>query len=396
MGRSSSPGAAQLCAAALLSALASVSAAAAETNLAGKDVRIGVAGPLTTPSATFGVEMRQAVDLAIDERNAAGGVMGAKIAPEVMDDEANPEKGKAVAKALCDDPEVLAVVGHVNSGVMLAAEKIYADCGLPVLTPMASNPAITEQGLANVFRLTNRDDRKGPALARWLMAKMGKKAAVVVDDGTPYGKGIADQFSSGFTAAGGSVMSRSTAKAGQTDFSAEVAALPKDFDVLFFGGIKEGALILKDMRKAGLNQVFACGDGCWSVGGFIKPAEGAASEGEGVRILSAAPAVGKVPGSAEFADRYKARFGPIQNYAANSYDSARLVMAAIEAAAKAKDATPTRADVLAALKGLKFQGVAYAAPETFDAKGDNTAAVIFVNDVEGDHFREIDQIGAAR
>ena len=116
---------------------------------------------------------------------------------------------------------------------------------------MASNPAITEQGLANVFRLTNRDDHKGPALARWLTTKMGKKAAVVVDDGTPYGKGIADQFSSGFAAVGGAVVKRWTAKADQTDFTAEVAELPKDFDVLFFGGIKEGAYVLKDMRKAG-------------------------------------------------------------------------------------------------------------------------------------------------
>jgi branched-chain amino acid transport system substrate-binding protein len=268
-------------------ALASASAAA-EPNLAGREIRIGVAGPLTTPSATFGVEMRQAVDLAIDERDAAGGVLGGKVAAAVIDDQADAEKGKAAAKALCDDPRVLAVVGHVNSGVMLASEKVYADCGLAVLTPMASNPAITEQGLANVFRLTNRDDRKGPALARWLRTKLGKKAAVVVDDGTPYGKGIADQFSSGFAAAGGAVVKRWTAGAGQTDFAAEVAALPKDFDVLFFGGIKEGAYLLKDMRKAGLNQVFACGDGCWSVGGFIKPGEGAASAGEGVRVLSAA------------------------------------------------------------------------------------------------------------
>ncbi len=147
------------------------------------------------------------------------------------------------------------------------------------------------------------------------------------------------------------------------------------------------------MRKAGLNQVFACGDGCWSVGGFIKPAEGAAAEGEGVRVLSAAPAIGKVPGSGEFAARYNARFGPIQNYAASSYDSARIVMSAIEAGAKAKGGPPTRADVLAALKGLTFQGVAYTAPVVWDAKGDNTAAVIFVNDVEGGRFREIDQIG---
>jgi branched-chain amino acid transport system substrate-binding protein len=362
-------------------------------DLTGQEIRVGVAGPLTTPSATFGLEMRQAVDLAIDERDAAGGVLGGKIVAAVIDDAADAEKGKAAAKMLCDDPRVLVVVGHVNSGVMLASEKIYADCGLPIVTPMASNPAITEQGLANVFRLTNRDDHKGPALASWLRTKMGKKVAVGVDDGTPYGKGIADQFSTGFAAAGGAVVKRWTAKAGQTDFTAEVAELPKDFDVLFFGGIKEGAYVLKDMRKAGLNQVFACGDGCWSVGGFIKPAEGASTAGEGVRVLSAAPAVGKVKGSAEFAERYVARFGPINNYAASSYDSARVVMNAIEAAATKKGGMPDRADVVAALKDIKFQGVAYAAPETFDAKGDNIAAVIFVNEVDGDRFREIDQIG---
>ena len=377
-------------------ALASAPVAVCAEDLTGQEIRIGVAGPLTTPSATFGVEMRQAVDLAIDERDRAGGLLGGKVVAEVIDDQADAEKGKAAARALCDDPRVLAVVGHVNSGVMLASEKVYADCGLPIVTPMASNPAITEQGLANVFRLTNRDDHKGPALARWLTTKMGKKAAVVVDDGTPYGKGIADQFSSGFAAAGGAVVTRWTAKAGQTDFAAEVAGLPKDFDVLFFGGIKEGAYILKDMRKAGLNQVFACGDGCWSVGGFIKPAEGAATAGEGVRILSAAPALGKVAGSSEFAERYKARFGPINNYAASSYDSARVVMSALDAAATKKGGMPDRADVLAALKGAKFQGVAYAAPEAFDAKGDNIAAVIFVNDVDGDRFREIDQIGGER
>jgi branched-chain amino acid transport system substrate-binding protein len=374
-------------------ALIATPAAVWAADLTGQEIRIGVAGPLTTPSATFGIEMRQAVDLAIDERNASGGVLGGKMIAEVIDDAADAEKGKAVAKALCDDAHVLAIVGPVNSGVMLATEKVYAECGLPIVTPMASNPAITEQGLANVFRLTNRDDRKGPGLAKWLATKMGKKAAVVVDDGTPYGKGLADQFANAFPAAGGAVLTRWTTKPGQSDFSVEVAALPKDFDVLVFGGIKEGAYLLKDMRKVGLNQVFACGDGCWSVAGFIQPAEGAATKGEGVRVLSAAPALGKVPGSTEFAERYKARFGPINNYAASSYDAARVVMSAIEAAATTTGGIPSRTDVLAALKNTRFHGVAYAEPEAFDAKGDNTAAVIFVNDVDGDRFREIDQIG---
>ena len=377
-------------------AAACFSPVSAEELLAGREIHLGVAGPLTTSSATFGVEMKNAVDLAVDEENAAGGILGARVVATALDDEASPDNGKAVAASFCADDKTLAVEGTVNSGVMLAAETTYADCGLPILTPMASNPGITEQGLANVFRLTNRDDRKGPALAKWLIARMGKKAAVVIDDGTPYGKGLADQFISGFQGAGGRIVERSTAKAGAADSSAEVAGLPKDFDVLFFAGIKEGAAIVRAMRAAGLEQAFACGDGCWSVGGFVKPAGDAATEGEGVRILSAAPALGKVPGSAEFGERYGARFGPINNYAASSYDAARILMAAIETAAKAKQGMPGRADVLAALKATRRQGVAYAAPEAFDAKGDDTAAVIFVNDVDGGRFREIDQIGGAR
>jgi branched-chain amino acid transport system substrate-binding protein len=70
-----------------------------------------------------------------------------------------------------------------------------------------------------------------------------------------------------------------------------------------------------------------------------------------------------------------------------------VLIAAIEAAAKAKGAVPSRADVLSALKGIKFQGVAYVKPVEWSAKGDNLAAVIFVNKVEGDRFQEIDQIG---
>src|SRR5580704_11768041 len=308
----------------------------ARAQLSGAEIRIGAGRPLTTGSATFGVEMRQAVDLAVAERNAAGGVLGAKIAAVAADDEASNPRGEAVARQFCGDPAVLGVVGHVNSGVTIAAAPVYAGCGLPMLTPMSSNPGVTDQGLPNVFRLTNRDDHKGPGFAKWLATRMNKRNAVVIDDGTLYGKGLADGFVAGFAAAGGAVVSRHSVKVGDTDFRGLVGALPKGFDVLFFAGIREGAYLVKDMRALGLDQVFGCGDGCWSLDGFVQPAGEAAGQGEGVRILSAAPAIGKVPGSAEFAARYTAKYGPINNYAASSYDSARILMRAIERAATSR------------------------------------------------------------
>jgi branched-chain amino acid transport system substrate-binding protein len=221
---------------------------------------------------------------------------------------------------------------------------------------------------------------------------MGKRNAVVIDDGTLYGQGLADGFAGGFAAAGGAIAARRSVKVGDTDFRALLGGLPPSFDVLFFAGIREGAYIVKDMRSLGLNQLFGCGDGCWSLDAFVQPAGAAALQGEGVRILSAAPAIGKVPGSAEFAARYTAKYGPINNYAASSYDSARIVMAAIEVAAVAKQAVPTRAEVLAAMKATRFQGIAYARPAQWSPKGDNVAAVIFVNTVEAGRFKEVDEI----
>src|SRR5881296_1035886 len=364
----------------------------AGAQLQGQVIRIGIGAPLTGGAASFGVEMKNAVELAVDEENIAGGVLGARIETRAFDDEASDATGQAGAGVLCQDPAVLAVVGHVNSNVSMAASSVYARCALAMLTPMSSSPGVTDRGLSTVFRLTNRDDHKGPGLAAYLYRKLGKRRAVVVDDQTAYGKGLADLFAAAFATLGGTVVARPTVKVGDRDFRALLRELPKDFDVLFFGGIAEAAYVLKQMREFGLNQLFACGDGCWNVKGFIQPAAGAATQGQGVLVLSAAPAVGRVPGSAEFAERYTKAYGPIANYAANSYDSARLLLRAIEQAAKAAHGTPSRADVAAAMRGLRFQGIAYARPVEWDTKGDNRAAVIFLNVVEGERFKEIGEI----
>jgi len=367
----------------------------AGAQLQGQTIRIGIGAPLTGGAASFGVEMKNAVELALDEQNAAGGLLGARVDARVFDDEASDVKGQAGAADLCSDPALLAVVGHVNSNVSIAASNVYAGCGLAMLTPMSSNPGVTDRGLPNVFRLTNRDDHKGPGLAAHLYRKLGKRRAVVVDDQTAYGKGLADLFAGTFAKLGGSVVARRAVKVGDRDFQPLLASLPPDFDLLFYAGIAEAAYVLKQMRERGLNQLFACGDGCWNVKGFVEPAGPAATKGEGVLVLSAAPAVGRVAGSAAFAERYTKRFGPIANYAVNSYDAARLVIEAVKRAAGARGALPTRADVLSALRALHYQGVAYARPVEWDAKGDNMAAVIILNTVEGGRFKEVGELTRA-
>ncbi len=122
--------------AAVLGVLGSVSPAGAQ--LAGRTIRIGVGGLLTGGAATFGVEMKQAVELAIQEQNAAGGLLGATLAAEVADDGASADKGRQVAQGFCADSTVLGVVGHVDSGVTIAASDVYAGCGLLMLTPTGS------------------------------------------------------------------------------------------------------------------------------------------------------------------------------------------------------------------------------------------------------------------
>jgi len=376
----------------LITLALTLAAGPAAAQLSAETVVIAVAGPLSGGASALGIEQKQGVQVAVDERNAAGGILGASVVLAEADDRADVAEGKVVAQRFCDDPRVLGVVGHVNSGVSIEASKVYNVCRLPMLTAMSSSPAVTDRGLDNVFRLTNRDDNKGPAIAGYLYRTLGKRKAVVVDDQTTYGRGLSDLFAQAFVRGGGEVVKRLTVTVGQKEFQSTVADFPAAFDVVFFAGIAEAAPLLKEIRARGLQQRFACGDGCWDVKGFIGRAEGAATQGEGVLVLSATPSIGRVPGSAEFAARYQAKYGPIANYAVNSYDSARLVLLAVETAAKAKGAIPTRDEVVAALRASQFQGIAYARPVTWDAKGDNTAAVIMLNVVEGDHFKEIGEV----
>jgi branched-chain amino acid transport system substrate-binding protein len=337
--------------------------------------------------------MRRAAELAVEERNAAGGIQGLRVEALAADDQSNVEHGEGIARYFGTELSVLGVVGHYNSDVTLAASEIYHADRMAMITPNASDPALTERGLSNVFRYTNRDDHTGRAIALYLHGPLGKRRAVVFQAASPYGRSMADEIVRSFTTLGGQVLSRLPIAEGEREFGRLIAGLPADPDLFFYGGSFEGADLLRAIRAAGLAQCFATGDGCWDVANFLEPAAESATAGEGVLVLAASAAVGRVPGSGEFAEQYTRRHGPIVNYALNSYDAARVLLLAIDRAATAKGAFPDRAEVVAAMRDVRFQGVAYSRLLEWDAKGDNRASVTVLNVVDQHRFREVAELG---
>jgi branched-chain amino acid transport system substrate-binding protein len=336
--------------------------------------RIAVAGPLTGPSRLLGTEMAQAVRLAVAEHEPGG------VTLETFDDEGDVRTGERVARALVEDDRYVGVVGHYNSDVTLSAARLYDAAGLPLIAPIVSNPALTERGLRHVFRFTNRDDRTARALAGHVRGKLGKQVAAVVATRTTYGRSMAGEFERAFTALGGRVLDRYEVDEGEQRFD----RLPHGADLVFYGGTFEGAPLVRHMRAHGFGCLLATGDGCWDLADFVRPAGPAAAEGEGTLVLSATPELGRVKGSLDFAARYERRYGPINNYAVNSYDAARMLLHAIGAAPGGG-----REEVTASLREQRYQGIAYASPSGWDDRGDNVATVTALHVVEGDRFEQV-------
>ena len=174
-------------------------------------VKIGAASPLTGPQAHIGIDIRNGVELAIEDANSANlEIGGRKVKFEMIaeDDEANPTKATTLAQKLVDS-KVAAVVGHFNSGASIPASKIYSDAGIPQISPSSTNPKYTLQGFKTTFRVVAHDDQQGPTLGRFAIEKLKARTIAVIDDSTAYGQGLADAFEATVKAAGATNWCRS-------------------------------------------------------------------------------------------------------------------------------------------------------------------------------------------
>jgi len=328
-------------------------------------IRIGHAGPLTGPLAHIGKDGENGARLAIEDANAMGIMIdGEKAVFELVgeDDQADPRQATTVAQRLADR-EVAGVVGHVTSSASIPASRVYEQNGIPVITPSATAPKLTDQGYKTTFRVIANDLQQGEAMARHVGQVLGLKRVAIIDDRSAYGQGLADAFASKLKDYGVEVVAREFTSHTATDFSAILTKIKGSApDAVFFGGFDaQAAPMLQQMRQLGLNGKFLGGDGVCT-GEMLKL--GARNLTPEVYCTQAGLPMDKMPKGADFRARFKQRFNTdVQLYAPYSYDAAMALIEAMKAADSADSD-----DYLPRLRALNHEGVT--GTIAFDARGD--------------------------
>ena len=340
-------------------------------------VKIGHVAPTSGGIAHLGKDNQNGAQMAIDELNAKGVMIGGKKAKFELvaeDDAGDPKQGTSVANKLVD-AKVNGVIGHLNSGTSIPASKIYSDAGIPQISPSATNPKFTRQGFKTTFRVVADDVHLGGTLGRYAVKELKGKSIVTIDDRTAYGQGVAEEFSKAVKASGGAIADAQFTTDKATDFTAILTAVKaKKPDIVFYGGMDAVAgPMIRQMKQLGISAKFMGGDGICS-GELPKLAAGTMGDSQVV----CAEAGGVEGASKKSLDDFKVAFkkkfnADVQIYAPYVYDSINVMVAAM---VKAGSADPAKyLPVLAKTEGYK--GVT--GTIAFDAKGDikNGALTLF-------------------
>ncbi len=328
-------------------------------------VKIGFVSPLTGDQASPGQDLLKGAQLAIAQAQAEGPILpGYRLELVALDDQRSPTQAVAAAKKLVSDPDVLAVVGHLNSSCTMPASAIYHQGRLLQISPVSSNPQISRQGFDTFYRTCATDDLQGPAAARFAVKELAARTVVILDDMTTYGRGLANEFEKELTALGGRVLMHEGITQGDKDFTPLLTKIKSlQPDLLYFAGMfPEGALLIRQRYDLGVGGHFLGGDGLYDPTLILLATPQAA---DGIYATTIGADIRQVPTAQEFVKAYEAAYGPVGAYSAYAYEAARLVLWAIKTAGR-KD----RQAVLAAMKTLTdYPGVF--GRQSFDERGDS-------------------------
>lgn len=315
--------------------------AASSAIRAQEEIRVGEYASLTGGSASFGQSSHKGTELAIDEINARGGVLGKPLKLITEDDQSQAGQPATIVRKLISQDKVVAILGEVASSKSLEAAPICQQAGIPMITPASTNTKVTEVG-DYIFRTCFIDPFQGTVIARFALSKGWKKVAVLVDVKQDYSVGLAENFIKNFTANGGEIVREQKYSSGDKDFKPQLTSLKAARPEAIFvpGYYAEVALIAKQARLLGIKVPLLGGDG-W-VGDSLLKVAGQSLDGSFFSCHFSSD--DQSPRVQEFVKKYQEKYGQLpDDMAALGYDSAMILADAITRAgttepAKLRDA----------------------------------------------------------
>lgn len=298
-----------------------------EDSAAGSVVKIGFIGPLTGDYANYGTLCRQAVEMAIDEINAKGGVNGVQIKLFAEDSEGDSQKALAAMEKLSSSDKVCAIIGPVLTGETFSvAERAQAE-GIVVITPSASHKDITNVG-DYIFRTTPSDGLQGEVAGKYWADVLGYTKLAVLYAKNDYSQGLYESMSEAFEQEGGKVVAAETFMVGDKDFKTQLTKLKNtDAQAIYLPDYTaEMAQILEQASQLGMDKPFLSGDGFLSE--EIYSLAGQYTDGV---VYTASALVEESSRNKEFKDAYAAMWGiGPDSFATNAYDATYILASVIE------------------------------------------------------------------
>ena len=229
----------------------------------GNTIVIGEVGSMTGSEATFGTSTRDGIQLAINQVNAAGGILGKKVEVVAMDDQGKPDEAATATTKLITQNKVVAVLGEVASSRSMAMAPIAQQYKIPMVTPSSTNPKVTELG-DYVFRVCFIDPFQGLVMAKFAAEVLKvKKVAILRDVKSDYSMGLAQFFIETFKKLGGEIVVDQSYGSQDVDFKSQLTAIrAKKPEAIFVPGYyTEVGLIARQAKELGMKVPLMGGDG---------------------------------------------------------------------------------------------------------------------------------------
>ena len=298
----------------------------------GDTILIGHVGSLTGAEASFGTSTENAIRLAIEDVNAAGGIKGRRVAVKTYDDQGKPEEAAVAAMRLITEDKVTVLIGEVASTRSLAIAPIADANRVPQISPTSTNPRVTKDGDKTrpyVFRVCFIDPFQGTVMAKFVRENLKlKKVAILRDVGNDYSVGLADYFKKKFEELGGTIVNDQSFKAGDQEFKAQLTTIRGKHPELIYvpGYYTDVALVARQARELGMKMPLGGGDG-WDSDKLYEIAQGAL---DGSYFSNHYSDENPDPLIQGFVKRYREKFNATpDSMAALGYDAAKVAFAAM-------------------------------------------------------------------